>query len=79
MICFDDLCDRFADERVSLCAKYQGRWVVYTATGVVANEPTEAQATRAAFTKWGDVPFIVDQVLPERPMVFIGGGAVPMV
>lgn len=73
-VSFDELCERWAIERPGYCTTHEGDWVVYTKDGIIASGRTESQATSQAFRSHGEEPFIVDQVLPTRPEVFVGGG-----
>lgn len=74
---FDLICERFTRERQEIAARHEhlrDRWVIYTRVGVVADFPNENQAMRVAMDSHGEEEFLVDQILPERPVVFIGGG-----
>lgn len=73
-VSFDELCERWASERPGYCDTHEGDWVVYTKDGIVARGVTESQVVTRAYNTHGEEPFIIDQVLPERPEVFIGGG-----
>lgn len=73
-VSFDELCERWANERPGYYATHSDEWVVYTKDGIVARGVTESQALTRALHVHGEEPFIVDQVLPERPEVFLGGG-----
>ena len=73
-VTFDDLVDRWLTDRLDACSEFEGKWVVYVDDGIAAVRETERQAMWVAFNVYGEQPFIVDQVLPERPTVFIGGG-----
>lgn len=71
---FDELCERWAREREGYCDDYLSSWVVYTKDGIVAARQSEPMAAHVAFESYREEPFLVDQVLPSRPEVFIGGG-----
>lgn len=73
-VTFDDLCDRFDNDRARIHKRYRDRWVIYTHEGVMADFVTEREAVTAAFGSYGDRLFIVDQALAETPVVFLGGG-----